>query len=375
MNIHFNAYTEAVDSNTRLAILDNKCMITWVDDKFCRITQYEAYELVGKSIGKLNLVCISEKEFRSIHAVIASGEVWSGEIKSKAKDGSILLVKTTILPILNKDKSLRSYLIIGSNITSKAALEEKEETLENLTRSEARYRALVENQPDLISLCSVNGTRIYVNEKYCEFMGKERHELLGTNIMELTIGGLPPDVIQRVFDLSFENIYLSDVYELKNAQGTTVWISLSIRGIFDDKGNLYEILTIGRDVTPLKIAEIKMTKYVEDMERITFMTSHKVRAPIATMLGLLELLKMNAIPSDQWDTVLLHFRDCISNLDLYTRELSIFLNQRQSINEEDHRKHWNQLAAPATFTPVCRCSCCCTALAMKRDQMHPPFFR
>lgn len=110
-------------------------------------------------------------------------------------------------------------------------------------------------------------------------------------------------------------------------------MSLSIRGIFNESGQLYEILTTGRDVTAIKMAEVRMTKYVEDIERIAFMTSHKVRAPIATMLGLVELLKLNAIHTDQWSDALNHFKDCIRNLDLCTRELGAFINQQQALDE------------------------------------------
>lgn len=60
------------------------------------------------------------------------------------------------------------------------------------------------------------------------------------------------------------------------------------------------------------------------------MTSHNVRGPIATMLGFLELMRMNAIESEQWNSVLRDLIRCINDLDHYTRELGNFIYQRQS---------------------------------------------
>jgi PAS domain S-box-containing protein len=333
---HFKTYTDAIVSNIRLAVLDCRCTITWVNDKFCRLIQYEAHELIGKPITELNLVCIDSGDFKAIHNIISSGRAWSGEIKSHTKRGSDVWVKTNILPIMDREGKVSSYLILSSNISDiKAALKEKSQVMETLKRSEARYRALVENQPDLMSLCNAQGVRLFVNDKYCEFMGKDQRELIGTNVRELPFGGLPGDVIQQIFQVTIDNKEISGVYQLENSIGEKVWVSFYVRGIFDSNGNLFEILTIGRDVTSIKKAEIALSKYVEDLERIAFMTSHKVRAPIATMLGLVELLRLNAIHTDQWGTVFTCFDKCINDLDLYTKELGAFISQQQSGRKED----------------------------------------
>jgi PAS domain S-box-containing protein len=334
---NFKCYTHAILANIRLAVLSSKCTITWVNDKFCRLVNYEQHELIGKPIYETNLVCMDSDEFRAIHGLISSGQAWSGEIKSRTRLGGLVWFKTNILPIIKRSGEVGSYLILSSDITAtKAALEAKNEIMETLTRSEARYRALVENQPDLMSLCNAEGVRIFVNEKYCHFAGKTQHELIGTSIKDFPIRGLPIDLINRVFEvITFDNPEISGVYELENSKGEKVWMSLCVRGIFDNQGKLFEILTTGRDVTDLKKAEITLSKYIEDLERIAFMTSHKVRAPIATMLGLLELLRIGAIHGDQWSDVFTSFEKCVGDLDLYTKELGSFINQRQSVREED----------------------------------------
>lgn len=330
-NSFLNAYVEAIVSNIRIAVLDKRCTIIWVNERFCRLTKYSQQELVGQPIDRLNLVCLHPDEFQIIFSIISAGEEWSGEIKSQAKDGSFFWIKANILPIKNRNGEIVSYLIFNSNITAtKNALEEKNAALENLKRSEARYRALVENQPDLVSLCKADGTRMYVNSSYCRFIGKEPDELIGTHICDLSIKGIPYRFMLRALTLTPQNPEVTGIFELENSTGNKFWVSVCLKGIFDAGGSLYEILTIGRNVTDLKNAELRKGGYIEDLERIAFMTSHKVRGPIATTLGLIELLKMNAIHTEQWGHVMDNFKKCIVDLDEYTRELSAFIYHRQS---------------------------------------------
>lgn len=324
-------YVDAITANVSIAVLDAQFTIIWVNAPFCNLLKYTEHELIGHPVNKLNLTCQDPNFFEVLFSTLSAGSKWSGELKSRTKNGADFWVKTNILPIKNKKNEIESYLVLNSNITAtKTALEEKNIAMENLVRSEDRYRALVENQSDLISLCKADGTRIYVNNSYCKFFGKNFSEMIGTNIKEFSFIGIPEKFIQEAFLVTPERPEVFGIFELKNSLGENFWISLCVKGIFDAGGSLYEILTIGRDVTNLKNAELQKSNYIEDLERIAFMTSHNVRSPIATMQGFIELLRMNAIHTHQWNQVLDSFKKCIGDLDVYSKEMAAFISQRQS---------------------------------------------
>ena len=328
---YLGAYAEAIVSNIRLAVLSQQCKIVWVNERFCNLTKYGEKELIGRSIVELNLAFGDKNFFKAVFFIISSGAKWSGEIKCRAKDGTVFWVKTTILPIKNGSGTIESYLLFNTNITpTKKALEEKDFALKKIKQGEDRYRALVENQSDLISLCLANGTRIYVNDNYCNFFGKSFHELIGTNIKNLPLRGVLPEFTQNIFKLTPGQPEAFGIFHLENSRGEKHWVSLCIKGIFDSGGTLFEILTIGRDVTDLKNAELQKANYIRDLEHIAFMTSHNVRGPIASMLGLVELLRMNAIHTDQWGEIVDSFKKCIVDLDAYTREMGAFIYEKQS---------------------------------------------
>ncbi len=217
LNGFSKAYTDAIISNIRMAVLDRRCIVTWVNDKFCELTKYEKHELVGKPVSNLNLVCLDAEDFKAIHFVISSGKVWSGEVKSLTKDSSVLWVKVNILPIQHERTEIGSYLVSITNITAtKQAFEKEKIALQNMMKSEARYRAVVENQSDIMSLCKADGTRLFVNQSFCRFLGRTEQELVGSNVFDFPLKGLPERVYMDVFGLTAQNQQISGVYELED---------------------------------------------------------------------------------------------------------------------------------------------------------------
>lgn len=163
--------------------------------------------------------------------------------------------------------------------------------------SERNYRAIVEDQTEMISRHSLDGLRTFANESYCRFHGKTKEELVGKSAYE----GMPEDDLKRLHEiyqtLTPENPTGEFVVSFPGLDGETVWQRWTKRAIFDEDMQVTEYQAVGHDITDNKRAEMDRLAALEEAQlanraKSDFLAamSHELRTPLNAILGFSDIL-------------------------------------------------------------------------------------
>ena len=172
-------YKYALDASSIVAVTDKNGIIKYVNDNFCTISKYTRQELIGRDHRIISSGYHNKDFIRNIWTTIANGKVWKGELKNKAKDGTIYWVDTTIVPFLNEFGKPYQYVAIRADIT------EQKEADETIRQSEEMFKSIFDNSLAAIIVADDQGNYLSANKAASELLGYQFSELLQMNMSEL----------------------------------------------------------------------------------------------------------------------------------------------------------------------------------------------
>jgi two-component system CheB/CheR fusion protein len=199
---------QALDQAAIVAATDQRGIITYVNEKFCEISKYSRDELLGQDHRIINSGYHPKEYIRELWRTIAQGEVWRGELRNRAKDGSIYWVDTTIVPFLNDKGKPRQYLSIRSDITQRKAAEAQlrdQEALAQLGQLAAVVAHEVRNP-----LAGLKGSLQVLERRLpADFEGRdivrimiERIDSLNARVRDILLYARPAQPSLQTFDVS-----------------------------------------------------------------------------------------------------------------------------------------------------------------------------
>jgi PAS domain S-box-containing protein len=170
------------------------------------------------------------------------------EYRMLAADGGVVWLHDIVTVTVEPDGSarLRGIMI---DITERRNAEEA------LRRNEELFRAIVEDQTEMIVRWQPDGTRTFVNQAYCRVFGKRAEELVGSSFYPLVAEKYREAVREKIRSLTPDKPLATEIHESISPNGEVCWQEWTDRGIFDAQGKLIELQSTGRDITERKRAE------------------------------------------------------------------------------------------------------------------------
>ncbi|MFO1501142.1 MAG: PAS domain-containing protein [Verrucomicrobiota bacterium] len=256
-------FKAALDEHAIVATTDPQGRITFVNDRFCAISKYSRAELLGQDHRLINSGHHSKRFMGEMWETIKRGEVWRGELRNRAKDGSFYWVQTTIVPMLDADGRLRQYVAIRADITERKRAEE------TLRQSEERFRELANKIEEVFLITDPQSHQLhYVSLGLREDLGVSGETAISSAWKWLD--AIHPDDrkrIQLAAQTKQEGGHYDEIYRIVRPDGSVRWIHDRAYPVKGEEGRVVRVIGIAADITQRHLLELQL-RQAQKMESI-----------------------------------------------------------------------------------------------------------
>lgn len=273
----------AMDQHAIVSIADKNGDITYVNQKFSQISQRNREELIGQNHRISKSSHHPKSFFTNLWRTITRGEVWHGQIKNCAKDGSIYWVDTTIVPFLDENKKPYQYVAIRTDITELKRVEEQ------LAVQAAALEAVSKG----IVITDRKGKIEWVNEAFCNITGYSKEEAIGRTPQLYQSDQQSMDFYEDMWKtISAGKIWHGELIN-KRKDGSLYPEELSISPLLDEEGNITRFIGITQDITQRHLTEesLRRSQKMDALGKLTGGIAHDFNNMLGIVLGYTELLK------------------------------------------------------------------------------------
>jgi len=112
------SYKTIIDTSAIISKTNKDGIITYVNNKFCDISEYSEDELIGKNHNIIRHPSTPNELFKDLWNTIAiEKKIWTGIITNRTKHNKSYVVQTSIMPIVDNENDILEFIALRNNIT------------------------------------------------------------------------------------------------------------------------------------------------------------------------------------------------------------------------------------------------------------------
>lgn len=245
-------------TSNMILVLDGAFRIVQINDRFLDLACVEKRAVIGLHIEDASLPIVSEEGvLRTIREV--GREQVRTEVFCRLDEKDVFFGMQVIPTVF--DDGERGCTVVLEDITGRKQYEQA------LQLSEAKYRAIVQDQADPLCRFLPGGRITFVNRAFCETFDVSEEDLAGKILWQFIPPSMHDRIVKKLRKLGPDNAVCNLEIPIDMPDSAeTRWFSWTIRAIVSGDATLREYQGTGTDITAVRHLEEKKHQYLEKME-------------------------------------------------------------------------------------------------------------
>ncbi|HEY5326595.1 MAG TPA: PAS domain-containing sensor histidine kinase, partial [Mucilaginibacter sp.] len=324
--------------------IDGNDKTNFVNKKICDILGYTPAEMMGKALydfmdeeGKAYAIACMERR--------RSGSKENLDIRYKTKSGEDVWANISTNPIFDESGKYKGALAMVTNITRRKideeAIKKSVANLRTIFENTDTSYILIDDELKIVSFNALaqkyseeqNGKKLELNEDASCYFSTERWPFIKETLEKVGAGET----------VSYELSYTKP-------DGAICWYEIRWLNVKNSENKKWGFILANKDITEAKMAALERERItadlihrIKDLEQFTYIISHNLRAPVANIIGLSDMLGEHHLDPDIKQEVVERVSVSIKNIDSIIQDLNHILQARELMKEKKETVYFNDL--------------------------------
>lgn len=241
--------SEAVKQSPATVVITNQDgTIEYVNPKFEEVTGYTSEEAIGQNPRILNAGKQPKAYYRKMWEKLLAGNVWSGELCNKKKNGDIYWESASISPVTDSEGNIHKFVAVKEDIT------DRRETELALKKNERFTRTILETANEGFWYIDNDTVTLNINQSMCDILGRKRDDIIGKPIWDF-YDDTNKKVLKKQIKLRDKGETGAYEVELLRPDGTNIPCLFNATPYLDEEGRKTGAFAMVTDITDQKAKE------------------------------------------------------------------------------------------------------------------------
>ena len=321
--------------------IDENEKVNFINVRLGDMLGYEPQEMLGKEPYDF----MDQKVKADVVAAVErarNGAKENFDAKLITKQGRDVWTKISTNPIFDEAGKYRGILGMVTDMTITRS------DAEAVRKSEANLRAIFDNTDSAYILIDAKKRIVSYNalaQKYS--VENNNKKLVVKNHIQEYFSAPRWDFVQQLLEKVSEGETINYELSFVDKNGLTRWYDVRWLNVKDNSGKNWGLILVNKDITEAKIAALEREQITTDLiqhnnhlEQFTYIVSHNLRAPVANIIGLSDLLMDDDLDVDMRHDVVAKVSSSIKNIDIIIQDLNHILQARKPINEKKEKVYF-----------------------------------